>query len=47
MENSEIGQLFVSMQRYKINEKDENQKAVYQDICNPIIEEFRKQLYGR
>lgn len=46
MENSEIGQLFVSMPRYKTNEKDENQKDVYQDICNPITKEFREQLYG-
>lgn len=46
MENSESGQLFVSMPRYKTNEKDENQKDVYQDICNPITKEFREQLYG-
>lgn len=46
MENSETGQLFVSMPRYKTNEKDENQKDVYQDICNPITKEFREQLYG-
>lgn len=46
MENSDSGQLFVSMPRYKTNEKDENQKDVYQDICNPITKEFREQLYG-
>ena len=46
MENSDSGQLFVSMPRYKTNEKDENQQDVYQDICNPITKEFREQLYG-
>lgn len=46
MENSGTGELFVSMPRYKTNEKDENQKDVYQDICNPITKEFREQLYG-
>lgn len=46
MENSESGQLFVSMPRYKTNEKDENQQDIYQDICNPITKEFREQLYG-
>ena len=46
MENSETGKLFVSMPRYKTNEKDENQKEVYQDICNPITKEFREELYG-
>lgn len=34
------------MPRYKTNEKDENQKDIYQDICNPITKEFREQLYG-
>lgn len=46
MGNSESGQLFVSMPRYKTNEKDENQQDVYQDICNPITKEFREELYG-
>lgn len=46
MENSGTGELFVSMPRYKTNEKDENQQDVYQDICNPITKEFREQLCG-
>lgn len=46
MENAETKELFVSMPRYKTNEKDENQKDIYQDICNPITKEFREQLYG-
>ena len=46
MQNQETGELFVSMPRYKTNEKDENEKDVYQDVCNPITKEFREQLYG-
>jgi len=46
MQNQETGELFVSMPRYKTNEKDENEKDVYQDICNPITKEFREELYG-
>ena len=46
MENADTKELFVSMPRYKTNEKDENQKDIYQDICNPITKEFREQLYG-
>ena len=46
MENTETGKLFVSMPRYKTNEKDEHQNDIYQDICNPITKEFREQLYG-
>ena len=45
MENAETKELFVSMPRYKTNEKDENQKEIYQDICNPITKEFREKLY--
>jgi len=44
LENSEKGQLFVSMPRYKSSERDEN-GTVYKDICNPITKEFRKELY--
>ena len=36
LENREKGQLFVSMPRYKSNERDENGGTVYKDICNPI-----------
>ena len=46
MENLETKALFVSMPRYKTNEKDEQDKDIYQDICNPITKEFREQLYG-
>ncbi len=42
MQNQETGELFVSMPRYKTNEKDENEKDVYQDVCNPITKEFRE-----
>lgn len=47
LENKEKGQLFVSMPRYKSNERDENGGAVYKDICNPITAEFREELYGK
>lgn len=46
LENTDKGQLFVSMPRYKSSEKDENNKDVYKDICNPISKEFREELYG-
>ena len=46
MQNQGTGELFVSMPRYKTNEKDENEKDVYQDVCNPITKEFREELYG-
>lgn len=46
LENSEKGQLFVSMPRYKSNERDENGGTVYKDVCNPITKEFREELYG-
>ena len=45
LENQEKGQLFVSMPRYRTNERDENGN-VYKDICNPITKEFREELYG-
>jgi len=43
LENKERGQLFVSMPRYKSNERDENGN-VYKDVCNPITKEFREEL---
>ena len=46
MQNQDTGELFVSMPRYKTSEKDENEKDVYQDVCNPITKEFREELYG-
>jgi len=45
LENQEKGTLFVSMPRYRTNERDENGN-VYKDICNPITKEFREELYG-
>ena len=45
MENTEKGQLFVFMPRYKTNEHDENGNS-YTDVCNPITKEFREKLYG-
>ena len=47
LENTEKQQLFVSMPRYKSNERDENNNPVYKDICNPITKEFREELYGQ
>ena len=46
LENKERGQLFVSMPRYKSNEKDENGN-VYKDVCNPITKDFREEMYGK
>ncbi len=46
LENKERGQLFVSMPRYKSNERDENGN-VYKDVCNPITKDFREELYGK
>lgn len=44
LENTERRELFVSMPRYKTNERDEN-GFIYKDICNPITKEFRDELY--
>jgi len=45
LENSDSKQLFVSMPRYKSNEKDENGSSIYKDVCNPITKEFREEFY--
>lgn len=45
LENKEKGGLFVSMPRYRSNERDEKNGVVYKDVCNPITAEFRKELY--
>lgn len=45
LENKEKETLFVSMPRYKSNERDEEGGVVYKDVCNPITAEFRKELY--
>lgn len=47
LENKSKGGLFVSMPRYRTNERNESNRAVYKDICNPITEEFRKELYTK
>ena len=47
LENAEKGSLFVSMPRYKSNERDEDNAVVYKDVCNPITKEFREELYGQ
>lgn len=39
-------ELFVSMPRYKSNERDESKQPVYKDVCNPTTKEFREELYG-
>lgn len=46
LENSDTGKLFVSMPRYRSNERDEHGNAIYRDVCNPITAEFRQELYG-
>ena len=46
LESKEKQQLFVSMPRYRSNERDENGGTIYKDVCNPITAEFREELYG-
>lgn len=46
LENTEKNSLFVSMPRYKSNERDVNNAIVFKDVCNPITKEFREELYG-
>lgn len=46
LENKDNDQLFVSMPRYRSNERDENGGTIYKDVCNPITAEFREELYG-
>lgn len=46
VENKDKGQLFVSMPRYKSNERSEDGSAIYKDVCNPITAEFRKEFYS-
>ena len=37
LENKEKGELFVSMPRYRSNERDEKNSVIYKDVCNPNI----------
>src|SRR5574344_1438278 len=46
VENKDKNQLFVSMPRYRSNERDENGGTIYKDVCNPVTAEFREELYG-
>lgn len=46
IENREKGKLFVSMPRYRSNERDENNGVVFKDICYPITPEFREELHA-
>ena len=46
LENKNKEQLFVSMPRYRSNERDENGGTIYKDVCNPVTAEFREELYG-
>ena len=45
LENKATKELFVSMPRYRSNDKDENGDPVYKDVCNPITREFRTELF--
>lgn len=45
LENKDKNQLFVSMPRYKSNERDENGATIYKDVCNPITSDSRRTLY--
>lgn len=46
LENKDREQLFVSMPRYKSNEREEKGGTIYKDVCNPITAEFREELYA-
>lgn len=45
LENKDKEQFFISMPRYKSNERDDNGGTIYKDVCNPITAEFREELY--
>ena len=45
LENKDKGEFFVSMPRYRSNERDESNGVIYKDVCNPITAEFREELY--
>ena len=45
LENKDKGEIFVSMPRYRSNERDESNGVIYKDVCNPITAEFREELY--
>lgn len=43
---SKEGKLYVSMPSYKSKQLDDQGKAVYKDICNPVSGKFHDKLYG-
>lgn len=43
---SKEGKMYVSMPSYKSKQLDEQGKAVYKDICNPVTGKFHDKLYG-
>ena len=45
MQNSNTGEMFVNMPRYKGSEIDDEGQPIYKDVCNPITKEFREELY--
>lgn len=40
------GNNFVAMPGYKTNQRDEQGKDIFQDICYPVTKDFREKLYG-
>lgn len=40
------GGLFVAMPSFKSKERNEQNEAVYKDVCHPITADFRSELYG-
>lgn len=42
LENKDKGELFVSMPRYRSNERDESNGVIYKDVCNPITASFER-----
>lgn len=43
---SKEGKLYVSMPSYKSKQLDDQGKAVYKDICNPVTGKFHDKLYN-
>ena len=46
LENKDKGELFVSMPRYRSNERDESNGVIYKDVCYPVTKDFREKLYN-
>lgn len=45
LEKKDKSGLYLAMPRYKTNEKDEQNRNTYKDVCHPITAEFREELY--